>query len=579
VRIGLSHAKIRSLNDALKAFEKANQIDPTDLEIISNRITVLKDLGDFDNAELLITGLSPEKQLHIDIAQATAGLFMAQNKLVEATYLLKRICEERPHQGNYWLNWAAALRGLRWTVAPYRILQRALCYEPQNEDVQEALIQILAEMGKNKESQRCLKIWHKNESKIKDTYLFNRQFLGIGTSENDSASLAKQARRWEERCQSKAVINLWKDIIQVSPHNRKLKVGYLSSDLANHPVGRFLLPILSNHNKNVVEVWALNTGSHSDWITDHIRDRVDHWIDLRFLSGCESARIIGDLGLDILVELGGFSADSRLEILCHKPAPIQLSYLGYPGPTYLKCVDGWIGDKILFEQLNPIDRSAHKLIEIEGGYMVFDSGGELPIPQRSAGKHFRFGSFNHARKLTEQTISLFCEVMAANPEAELALKSISFGEPAERLRIRQRFEQAGLEPERLILMEWVKGGLNHLKMYSEVDVALDPIPYGGATTTAEALWMGVPVVALAGQGMVGRLSASLLTYGNQKQWVARTKKHYIKIASGLANQGPRSETIRYNLRRTLEQSPLADGRRLSQELERQYLRFRQMISS
>ena len=230
--------------------------------------------------------------------------------------------------------------------------------------------------------------------------------------------------------------------------------------------------------------------------------------------------------------------------------PIQPSYLGYPGPTYLKCVDGWIGDKILFEQLNPIDRSAHKLIEIEGGYMVFDSGGELPIPKRSAGKHFRFGSFNHARKLTEQTLSLFCEVMAANPEAELALKSISFCEPAERIRIRQRFEQAGLEPERLILMEWVKGGLNHLKMYSEVDVALDPIPYGGATTTAEALWMGVPVVALAGQGMVGRLSASLLTYGNQKQWVARTKKQYIKIASGLANQGPRSETIRYILRRT-----------------------------
>ena len=162
VRIGLSHAKMRSLNDALKAFEKANQIDPTDLEIISNRITVLKDLGDFDNAELLITGLSPEKQLHVDIAQATAGLFMAQNKLVEATYLLSASAK-RDHIKETGLIRCCA-RGLRWTVAPYRILQRALCYEPQNEDVQEALIQILAEMGKNEESQRCLKIWHKTRA-------------------------------------------------------------------------------------------------------------------------------------------------------------------------------------------------------------------------------------------------------------------------------------------------------------------------------------------------------------------------------------------------------------------------------
>ena len=200
---------------------------------------------------------------------------------------------------------------------------------------------------------------------------------------------------------------------------------------------------------------------------------------------------------------------------CHRPAPIQLSYLGYPGPTYLKCIDGWIGDKVLFEQLDQIDREAHPLIEINGGYMVFDTGGELPMPKRTAGSQFRFGSFNHARKLTDSTIDLFCKVMEANPDAELVLKSISFCEPDEKERIKQRFENAGLASERLLLLDWVEGGLNHLQLYSEVDVALDPIPYGGATTTAEALWMGVPVVTLAGNGMVGRLSASLLIHGNQ----------------------------------------------------------------
>ena len=375
-------------------------------------------------------------------------------------------------------------------------------------------MQILSEMAKNDAAERCMHLWSKDTKEIKDIYLFNRQFLGIGTSEYDSRYLAKQAQEWEKKSKLKSGGNLWQDTIQRNANNRKLRIGYLSSDFANHPVGRFLLPVLSHHNHEVVETWALSCGSHDDWITDEIRQRVDNWIDLRFYSIYECARIVADMELDIIVELGGFSADSRLELLCHRPAPIQLSYLGYPGPTYLKCIDGWIGDEVLFEQLDPIDRAAHKLIEISGGYMTFDTGGELPAPKRTGGKHFRFGTFNHARKLTQSTIDLFCKVMNANPGSELVLKSISFCEPEEKHRILRRFEKAGLESERLILLDWVEGGLNHLQLYSEIDVALDPIPYGGATTTAEALWMGVPV-SISREGMVGRLAATLLIHATK----------------------------------------------------------------
>ena len=134
--------------------------------------------------------------------------------------------------------------------------------------------------------------------------------------------------------------------------------------------------------------------------------------------------------------------------------------------------------------------------------------------------------------LRNSTINLFSQVMAANPEAELVLKSISFCEAEEQKRIRKRFEQAGLDSDRLVLLDWVEGGLNHLQRYGEIDVALDPIPYGGATTTAEALWMGVPVVALAGNRHGGkRLAASLLIHGGRADWVARDPKSYIEIAS------------------------------------------------
>ena len=577
VRIGHINAKEGKLNHALEALNRASQIDENDLEVISNRITILKDLGQFKEAETLIGKLKKEQRQQVDIAQATAGLLMAQNKLTEATDIYRILCEKKPKNANYWLNWAAALRGLRWTVAPYKILQRALCYEPLNRDVQEALLQIIAEMAKDDATQRCMNLWPSDDNSAKDIYLFNRQFLGIGTNKSDSGNLAKQARAWEKKYQSNTNINLWQDTILMPTNNRKLRIGYLSADFANHPVGRFMLPVLSNHDRDVVEIWALSCGSHDDWITEQIRKQSDHWVDLKFQTISENARILADLRLDIIVELGGFSANSPLKILCHRPAPIQLSYLGYPGPTYLESIDGWIGDEVLFKQLDPVDKNAHNLIEIDGGYMVFDTGGELPIPKRSTNSRFRFGSFNHARKLTQETINLFCKVMEANPEADLVLKSISFCEAAEKTRIRKRFEKTGLQADRLLLLDWVEGGLNHLKLYGEIDVALDPIPYGGATTTAEALWMGVPVVAMEGKGMVGQLAASLLFHGDQKQWIADNKEQYLKIASDLANKGPRYDKDRYKLRLELQKSSLAIGRRLSKELEKNYINLAQDI--
>ena len=578
VRIGLAHSKNQALIDALKAFNEAQRIDPNDLEMVANRITILKDLGHFDQAEELITQLSDAQQLQADVAQATAGLLMAQNKLVEATVLFQSVCKLRPSIAGYWLNWAAALRGLRRTVAPYHVLQQGLCYSPENEDLQEALQQILAEMARPEAAERCRTLWSRHGEGLKASYLFSRQFLGIGTAGGDSQVLADQARAWEQQSQGQSLGPLWPDTILEPLERRKLRVGYLSADLANHPVGRFLLPVLSNHDREHVEIWALSCGSHDDWITDHIRDKVDHWVDLRFGTTAQCARIVADLRLDVLVELGGFTGNSRLELLCYKPAPVQLSYLGYPGPTYLKCIDGWLGDSVLFEKLNPVDRTAHPLVELKGGYMVFDSGGELPKPKRTGGKHLRFGSFNHARKLTKATIDLFCRVMAANPEAELVLKSISFCEVAEQQRIRRRFEEAGLSGERLILLDWVEGGINHLQLYSEIDVALDPIPYGGATTTAEALWMGVPVVALAGDGMVGRLAASLLIHAGKADWVSRDLDGYVAIASALAHEGIRDSDKRLSLRDELQDSELADGKRLSHELEMNYWRLRTKVT-
>ncbi|NBU72099.1 MAG: tetratricopeptide repeat protein, partial [Bacteroidetes bacterium] len=569
IDLGVCHSRQGELEQALRAFEKAQELEPSDAGMAANRITVLKDLGRLEEAEQIITSLPLPDRNQKDLRGAEAGLLIAQNRMEDAAKILELLTQEEPQQPAHWLNWAACLRSLKYTVAPYQVLKGGLRFCPDHCDLVQALSQSLAEMGRQRQA---IELWRRSKSAqmdFKDTHVFNLQFLGASyglVSEQERASIA---RRWEEHKLSQGIGRLWPDQLLEPLEGRKLRVGYLSADFCNHPVGRFLLTVLQNHNRSEVEVWGLSCGPYRDWISEKLETHTDHWLDLRFLNDLQAARLIADERLDVLIELGGYTGHSRIGVLIQRPAPVQLSYLGYFAPTYLKAIDGWIGDAELFAGLTAEDRSAHALVEINGGYMAFEPG-DLPLPERSNHAQFRFGSFNHARKLTPETVVIWCEVLNRIPNAELVLKSISFIEEAEQQRVRKLFGNGGIDLNRLILLPWIEGGLNHLQLYREMDVALDPIPYGGATTTAEALWMGVPVVCLAGKGMVGRLSSSLLTAANCSKWIAKDQQDFVDIAMALAAKGPRDANKRLKLRHELMASPLADGKRLSNELEKHY---------
>ena len=210
--------------------------------------------------------------------------------------------------------------------------------------------------------------------------------------------------------------------------------------------------------------------------------------------------------------------------------------------------------------------------------MAFDPGAGIPTTNRDYSGAFRFGCFNHARKLTKATITQFCNILKECPQSTLHLKSISFHEKEEKDRIRERFIEQGIDPKRLIILDWVNGGINHLACYNLIDVALDPLPYGGATTTAESLWMGVPVVTQRHSGMAGCLSTSLLAYGGQQQWIANNPEEYILISKTLFNEGPRCREKRSELRYEMQKSPVGDGKRLSRELESLYHKLQRDIA-
>lgn len=565
--LGICLSRAGQPRQGLARLEQAQRLDPDDLRLCGLRLTLLVELGDLTGADGLLSSLKLPGNPPPELLNGQAVLLMARQDHAAALPLLEQLSQAEPQQAGHWLNRAACLRGLKHLVAAHRVVQHGLKLHPGHRDLNHALVQSLAERGQQQRALPLLRELIDNGKASKAQELFNLQFLGAGYGLLSSAERQQLARRWEQ--QQRRLGPLWPDLMLEPLQGRRLRVGYLSADFCNHPVGRFLLPVLQHHDRDAVEVWGLSCGPHNDWITKRLQQQCEHWMDLQAFNDQQAARLVADQRLDVLVELGGFTGASRLGIVAERPAPVQLSYLGFPGPTYLQAIDGWLGDAVLFSRLDAIDRAAHRLVELQGGYMAF-APGELPLPQRGTAKAFRFGSFNHARKLTAPTLDLWMPLLRAVPEAQLVLKSISFVEPAEQRRIRQLFERAGLAAERLELLPWVEGGLNHLQRYQEVDVALDPVPYGGATTTAEALWMGVPVVSLAGRGMVGCLSASVLAHAGCGGWIAHDAEAFVAIGQHLAALGARSAQQRLGLRQQVQSSALANGRRLARALEQAY---------
>ena len=569
---GVAQARLGELEQALGSFDQALQGAPRNVVIVAGRITLLTELKRWGPARDALEQARSQGLAGLDLLAAEAGLLMAEQQMAEAAALFVQLCEQQPLQACYWLNLAACLRGLKQCTLPARVVKRGLSLHPADHDLQQALLQALAEMGLIQQAKRVLQTCSLEKVLAKDNQFFNLQFLATSYGLLPAEQQRAWVQRWEQRKQEAAMgmRQLWQDYLFEPLAARRLRVGYLSSDFCNHPVSRFLLPVLQSHDRTVVELWGLHAGPHWDAVSEEVQRSCDHWLDLRACTDLEAARMISDQRLDVLVELGGYTGNSRIGICLYGAAPLQISYLGYPGATYLQSVPGWIGDATLFAHLSEQDRG-HRLLEIEAGYMCFPRPSVAPAPTRSGPNRFRFASFNHARKLTDATLALWSRVLAAAPEAELVLKSISFLEADEQQRIHARCERAGIAPEQLVILPWAADLRDHLDQYNQVDVALDPVPYGGATTTAEALWMGVPVVTLHGPGMVGGLSASLLASAGQAHWITGTADAYIFCCHALFQQGVRHTAQRQQLCAQLASSALNQPRRVSAELERLFL--------
>jgi protein O-GlcNAc transferase len=352
--------------------------------------------------------------------------------------------------------------------------------------------------------------------------------------------------------------------------DRRLRIGYVSADFCNHPVSRFLLPVLSNHYTTDFEVFCYSGAKNIDATTDALKRLSGHWADVAGMPDDELAEKIRSEAIDILVDLSGHTAGNRLPVFAHTPAPVQVTYLGYPNTSGLKAMDYRITDRIA-DPLCEISVHTEKLVRISPCFCCYcppenaPAVGPLPALQNKA---VTFGSTHTLARLNNGLLDQWASLLASMPVSRiLIMRTTLKGSSLE--RVFSRFDSRGIDRSRVIIRDKVPSG-GHLAVYREIDIFLDSFPWSGHTTACEALWMGVPVVSLRGDRHAGRMVSSVLSCLDMKDCIADTKADYLAVAQGLASNIDKLEKLRATLRDRVAASPLCDGKTFTAGLERAY---------
>ncbi len=355
--------------------------------------------------------------------------------------------------------------------------------------------------------------------------------------------------------------------------DRRLRVGYVSPDVRQHSVAYFLEPVLAHHAG--VEVFVYADVPRPDAVTDRIAARVGD--GFRRLVGLDDDRaravILADR-IDVLVDLAGHTAHNRLGVFAARAAPTQVTWLGYPGTTGVAAMDFRLTDAEA-DPPGAEDSCSEALVRLETGFLCYQPPADAPDvapPPSGAEGPITFGSFNQAAKISPSTLRLWARVIAAVPGSRLLLKARGLGDASTVASLLDRAKAAGIDPARVECAGQLRDDRAHLGAYGRVDVALDPFPYNGTTTTCEALWMGVPTVVRAGDRHAARVGVSLLTRVGLPL-IAASDDDYVALAAALAADRPRLASLRASLRARMAASSLCDAAAFTRGLERAYRRM------
>lgn len=554
--------------EAVEKMRKAVACEPGDPDVLFNLGYALQ--HNLQRTESLQVYLDAERagcdtgDLHTNIGV----ILKDQERYMEAAERFHKGCERNPESHAAMNNLGAVCINLGLTTEAIECFQHALRINPTMPAPHSNLGHMLKISGKAEEGMdyylRGLKLAPEDKEMMHNYLLCTLYQVNFSPQE-----IFEEHRKWGERLAAGIKCLPRRHVRDGHPHG-KIRIGYVSPDLCQHPVSFFAGPLMDGHDRGRFEVYVYADVHREDAVTARFRGAVDVWRDITEMKNPEVGGLMQKDEIDILVDLCGHTAHNRLEVLAARPAPVTASYLGYPATTGMPGVDFRITDGIA-DPLGQTDAwHTEKLVRLDRCAWCFEPPANTPpIGPLPADKNgfLTFGCFNNLAKLNASLYDAWVKILRQVPDSRLFLKAKTLIDPGICQEVRDYFTARGISLERLRVSGFEAIAKSHFDRYNEVDIALDSYPYHGTTTTCEALWMGVPVVTRTGEAHLSRVGASLLHAVGHPELVAPSEEEYVRLAVELARDPARLRTLRAGLRGQMQSSPLLDPAGFIRSLE------------
>ena len=529
--LGVSLIGQGRLQEAVASFDKAIQIKPDYATAYNSRAATLNQLGQSNEA---IESCDKAIQLKPDYAKAYNNRGNARRQLGRLVEALKDFDKALQLKTNYTLaynNQGVALKDLGRVDEAMASFNKAIQLEPDYEDPYSNLLFALNYLP---------------DLNLSDHIATARKFGELVT--------AKAGPRFPDyHCQ---------------PTPEKLRVGLVSGDLRNHPIGYFLESVLSSIDPSTVELIAYPTAPTVDDLSERIKPFFSMWKPIYGQTDDAAANMIYADGVHVLLDLSGHTAGNRLLMFGHKPSPVQVSWLGYFATTGLNEMDYLIGDPYVTPPKDDeqFTEKIWRLPETRWCFTPPDIDMEVSVPPAVEHGYITFGCFNNTTKINDNVVALWAKVLDAVPNSRLLLKARQLRDQMTRENIIQRFAVHGIDNKRISLEE-SEDRQKYFAAYNRIDITLDPFPFTGGTTSVESLWMGVPFVSLTGASLVSKQGVGVLMNAGLSDWVAADEEEYIAKAVLFAADVDSLASLRAGLRSQVLASPLFDAPRFARNIE------------